>query len=126
MEFFGKLRIRACRRRLPIRRRMPRGSMIRPLLATSTSTWEFFIFEAYWAQLTFRHNFNLQGGFDGGVLEISSFYINNCAFTDITDPTVGGNFDTGGYNAIIAAEPVVLSLAATHGAATLAASSRRR
>jgi hypothetical protein len=63
---------------------------------------EFFIFEAYWAQLTFRHNFNLQGGFDGGVLEISSFYINNGAFTDITDPAVGGTFDTGGYNAIIA------------------------
>lgn len=63
---------------------------------------EFFIFEAYWAQLTFRHNFDLQGGFDGGVLEISSFYINNGAFTDITDPAVGGTFDTGGYNAIIA------------------------
>jgi hypothetical protein len=63
---------------------------------------EFFIFEAYWAQLTFRHNFNLQGGFDGGVLEISSFYINNGAFTDITDPAVGGSFETGGYNAIIA------------------------
>jgi hypothetical protein len=63
---------------------------------------EFFVFEAYWAQLTFRHNFNLQGGFDGGVLEISSFYINNGAFTDITDPAVGGTFETGGYNAIIA------------------------
>src|ERR1044072_7765414 len=63
---------------------------------------EFFIFEAYWAQLTFRHNFNLQGGFDGGVLEISSFYINNGAFTYITDPAVGGPFETGGYNAIIA------------------------
>jgi len=62
----------------------------------------FFIFEAYWAQLTFRHNFNLQSGFDGGVLEISSFYINNGAFTDITDPAVGGSFETGGYNAIIA------------------------
>jgi hypothetical protein len=62
----------------------------------------FFIFEAYWAQLTFRHNFNLQSGFDGGVLEISSFYINNGEFTDITDPAVGGSFVTGGYNATIA------------------------
>jgi hypothetical protein len=62
----------------------------------------FFIFEAWWAQLTFRHNFNLQGGFDGGVLEISSFYINNGEFTDITDPAVGGSFVTGGYNATIA------------------------
>ena len=65
-----------------------------------TST--FFIFEAFSAQLTFRQNFNLQTGFDGGVLEISSFYINNGEFTDITDPAVGGTFITGGYNAIIA------------------------
>lgn len=62
----------------------------------------FFIFEASWAQLTFRHNFNLQDGFDGGVLEISSFYINNGEFTDITDPAVGGTFVTGGYNSTIA------------------------
>jgi hypothetical protein len=62
----------------------------------------FFIFEASWAQLTFRQNFNLQAGFDGGVLEISSFYINNGAFTDITDPAVGGTFVTGGYNSTIA------------------------
>jgi hypothetical protein len=62
----------------------------------------FFIFEASWAQLTFRHNFNLQDGFDGGVLEISSFYINNGEFTDITDPAVGGSFVTGGYNSTIA------------------------
>jgi hypothetical protein len=62
----------------------------------------FFIFEALWAQLTFRHNFNFQGGFDGGVLEISSFYINNGEFTDITDPAVGGSFVAGGYNATIA------------------------
>jgi hypothetical protein len=63
----------------------------------------FLIFEALSAQLTFRHNFNLQAGFDGGVLEISSFYINNGEFTDITDPAVGGSFVTGGYNATIAA-----------------------
>jgi hypothetical protein len=62
----------------------------------------FFIFEALSAQLTFRQNFNLQSGFDGGVLEISSFYINNGEFTDITDPAVGGTFIAGGYNAIIA------------------------
>ena len=35
-------------------------------------------------------------------MEISSFYINNGGFTDITDPAVGGTFITGGYNAIIA------------------------
>ncbi len=36
------------------------------------------------------------------MLEISSFYINNGAFTDITDLAVGGSFVTGGYNATIA------------------------
>jgi hypothetical protein len=58
--------------------------------------------ESYFVQLTFRHNFNLESGFDGGVLEISSAYINNGAFTDITDPAVGGSFVTGGYNSTIA------------------------
>jgi hypothetical protein len=62
----------------------------------------FYIFEASWGQLRFRHNFDLQSGFDGGVLEISSTYINNGAFTDITDPAVGGTFVTGGYNSTIA------------------------
>lgn len=71
----------------------------------------FYVFEAYWAQLTFRHNFNLEAsdvdpdiGFDGAVLEISSFYINNGEFTDITDPAVGGSFITGGYNRTISSD----------------------
>ena len=41
----------------------------------------FFIFEAYWAQLTFWHNFNLQSGFDGGVLQISVDGGNHCRQT---------------------------------------------
>jgi hypothetical protein len=51
------------------------------------------------AQLTFRHNFNLEESeepgiaFDAGVLEIS---INGAAFTDII--TAGGSFVSGGYN----------------------------
>jgi len=49
------------------------------------------------AQLTFRNNYNLQGGagnfLDGGVLEIS---IGGGAFTDIL--AAGGSFVTGGYN----------------------------
>jgi hypothetical protein len=53
------------------------------------------------AQLTFRNNFNTQmssGVFwDGGVLEVSSPNINGAAFTDITDPAVGGSFVSGGY-----------------------------
>ena len=38
---------------------------------------------------------------DGGVLEISSPNINSGAFTDITDPAVGGNFIAGGYTGMI-------------------------
>jgi len=50
-------------------------------------------------------------GFDGAVLEISSFYINNGEFTDITDPAVGGSFITGGItvrSAPIAAPDAVI------------------
>ncbi|HZE72335.1 MAG TPA: HYR domain-containing protein [Pyrinomonadaceae bacterium] len=53
------------------------------------------------AQLTFRNNFNLESGFDGAVLEVSSPNINGGAFTDITNAAVGGSFVTGGYNATI-------------------------
>ena len=35
------------------------------------------------------------------VLEVSSPNINGGAFTDITDPAVGGNFVTGGYVGVI-------------------------
>ncbi len=35
------------------------------------------------------------------VLEVSSPNINGGAFTDITDPAVGGNFVTGGYDGVI-------------------------
>jgi hypothetical protein len=59
------------------------------------------------AQVSFRNFYNLQGnappgvGFDGGVLEVSSPNINAGAFTDVTDPAVGGSFVTGGYNTTI-------------------------
>jgi PKD repeat protein len=43
-------------------------------------------------QLSFRHKYELELGWDGGVLEIS---INGGAFTDIL--TAGGSFVTGGY-----------------------------
>lgn len=49
------------------------------------------------AQVTFRHSYNLESTFDGGVLEVSSPNINGGAFTDITDPAVGGSFVSGGY-----------------------------
>jgi uncharacterized repeat protein (TIGR01451 family) len=44
------------------------------------------------AQLTFRQNYNLESGFDGGVLEIE---IGGGAWTDIL--TAGGSFVSGGY-----------------------------
>ena len=59
------------------------------------------------AQLTFRHNFNLEAsdidpnvGFDGGVLEISTDGGNT--FEDIL--MAGGSFVTGGYNRTIATD----------------------
>jgi hypothetical protein len=53
------------------------------------------------AQVSFRSNYNLESGYDGGVLEISSPNINAGAFTDITDPAVGGSFVSGGYTGAI-------------------------
>ncbi|HTG45242.1 MAG TPA: hypothetical protein VK633_11995, partial [Verrucomicrobiae bacterium] len=54
--------------------------------------------------LSFSHSYNLEAGFDGAVLEISNASINGGAFTDVTDPAVGGHFDPGtGYNTTIGA-----------------------
>lgn len=47
-------------------------------------------------RVRFRHNHNLETGFDGGVLEIS---INGGAFADII--TAGGSFVIGGYTGTI-------------------------
>lgn len=47
-------------------------------------------------QLSFRHRFNLEAGFDGAVLEIA---IGGGAFADII--TAGGSFVEGGYNGTI-------------------------
>lgn len=55
--------------------------------------------------LSFRNKYDMEasGGifWDGGVLEISSPNINGGAFTDVTDPAVGGSFVSGGYNGVI-------------------------
>ena len=45
------------------------------------------------SQLVFRNNYDLEPGFDGGVLEIK---IGTNAFTDLLD--AGGSFLSGGYN----------------------------
>jgi hypothetical protein len=55
-------------------------------------------------RLCFRHAYSLEGGYDGGVLEVSSPNINGGAFTDITDPALGGSFISGGYNATISGD----------------------
>lgn len=52
--------------------------------------------------VTFNHSYDLEEGFDGAVLEISTPTINGGAFTDVTDPAVGGSFGFGdGYNSTI-------------------------
>jgi hypothetical protein len=48
-------------------------------------------------RIYFAHNFNLQEGFDGGVLEVS--FDNGLMFQDIV--TAGGSFIGGGYNGSI-------------------------
>ena len=45
------------------------------------------------AQVSFRHSYNVEAGYDGGVLEISR---DGGAFTDIV--TAGGGFASNGYN----------------------------
>src|SRR5437762_1797420 len=54
--------------------------------------------------IRFNHFYDLENTFDGGVLEVSSPNINGGAFTDITDPAVGGSFSLGGYNTTIATD----------------------
>ena len=49
------------------------------------------------AKISFRNNFNLQDGFDGGVLEIS--FDEGLTFQDIL--AAGGAFVSGGYNGTI-------------------------
>jgi hypothetical protein len=49
------------------------------------------------AGMSFRNNFNLQDGFDGGVLEIS--FDDGLTFQDIL--AAGGTFSSGGYNGTI-------------------------
>ncbi len=52
-------------------------------------------------ELNFHHSHNLENGFDGAVLEISTPNINGGAFTDVTDPAIGGAFGGHGYNGTI-------------------------
>jgi hypothetical protein len=55
--------------------------------------------------LSFRNNYDLETSdgvlYDGGVLEVASPNINGGAFTDVTDPLVGGSFVSGEYTGTI-------------------------
>jgi hypothetical protein len=66
------------------------STLTSPVIPISTAT----------AQLTFRHSFDTEEEFDGGVLEIA---YNNGPFNDIID--AGGTFVTGGYNLMISDDP---------------------
>ena len=57
------------------------------------------------SQLRFRHRYNTESGFDGGVLEIS---IAGGAFTDII--TAGGSFVSGGYTGVLNQDTGFLNL----------------
>ncbi len=50
--------------------------------------------------ISFQNHYDLENGRDGAVLEISSPNINGGAFTDITDPAVGGSVNPP-YNSVI-------------------------
>ena len=50
-----------------------------------------FLADPFAVAISFQNNYNLESGRDGAVLEISSPNINGGAFTDITDPAVGGS-----------------------------------
>ncbi len=53
------------------------------------------------AALSFRHRYNTEPGFDGGVLDISIPSVNGGAFQDIV--TAGGTFLQNGYNSVLPA-----------------------
>jgi hypothetical protein len=48
--------------------------------------------------LSFKHTFDLESTFDGGVLEVS---INGGAYVDVTSATAGGTFTAGAYTGTI-------------------------
>ena len=50
------------------------------------------------AQLTFAHNYSLEAGYDGGVLEIK---VGTNNYVDIL--AAGGSFESGGYDRVLAA-----------------------
>lgn len=64
------------------------------------------------ARISFKHNYDLESGFDGGVLEIK---IGAGAFTDII--TAGGSFVQGGYSTVLNSGSPIAGRAAWSGTA---------
>jgi hypothetical protein len=58
------------------------------------------------ATLSFQHTFNLESGFDGGVVEAS---INNGPWNDVTSATVGGTFTQNGYTGALSTNPAYMN-----------------
>jgi hypothetical protein len=54
------------------------------------------------ATVSIRHAWNFEGGFDGGVLELSTD--GGTTFNDVTAPAVGGVFSGNGYNVSISTQ----------------------
>ncbi len=48
------------------------------------------------ATLTFRSTWNFENGYDGGVIEVSTD--GGATYNDVTSPSVGASFISGGYN----------------------------
>lgn len=127
MEFSGKLRTRACHHRLPIRRQTQHGSMTRLLSATSTSTWDPSLFLK-------RGGHNSRSGITSiwkAALTAAYWRFHRSILTTVHSPTLPTQplAAVSRRAAITRSSPLELavpSLAATHGAATLAASSRRQ
>jgi hypothetical protein len=74
-----------------------------PSLSDSSLHSPFFAIASSQAQLRFRHSFDTEPGFDGGVLEIA---IGTQPFTDIL--AAGGTFTANGYNMTMLATGGVL------------------
>ena len=76
-----------------------------PVVVSDRTLDTFLLVNSFAPSVAFKNRYSLDSGggefFDGGVLEISSPNINGGAFTDVTDPAVGGEFVVGGYTATI-------------------------
>jgi hypothetical protein len=79
------------------------ASLISPVIPITTSS----------PQLSFSHRYNLESGYDGGVVELS---VDGGPFTDVL--AAGGSFVQGGYSGSVSGNPVGPGRAAWTGSHT--------